>query len=487
MEARSAVVIRRLFDDPRLSIIQTSRRPFVRRVLRLAIRHHLPVRLVRGLTNPDSVHRDHAALPGQIRRRLSLPDAAPPAERLDLVEKALAAEVFPLAPRAMAPAAGGFAMLALAGKLAGARPGELATVLRGLPHNVTTAMDLELWRLASTIRQDAAATELLLSTPPAALAARWRDGSLPAGVRDGLAGFLARYGERAVAEIDLGLPRWSEDPRHVLGVIANYLRLDDDRAAPDAVFAAAADQAEQAVRSLVDRAGPVRRPLVRFALDRARRLAGIREMPKYLLIVALGRLRAQLALVGEALAAERRIASADDIFMLTMAEARAALAGTDLHDLVSARHHTYEREMRRRNVPRVLLSDGTEPEAAVAADVSEGALAGTPASAGTVTAVARVVLDPVGAHLEPGEILVAPSTDPGWTPLFLTAGGLVMEMGGANSHGAVVAREYGIPAVVGLPDATTRISTGDRITVDGATGTVTLAETPMPKPGRRSG
>ena len=97
---------------------------------------------------------------------------------------------------------------------------------------------------------------------------------------------------------------------------------------------------------------------------------------------------------------------------------------------------------------------------------------GTPASAGTVTAAARVILDPIGAHLEPGEILVAPSTDPGWTPLFLTAGGLVMEMGGANSHGAVVAREYGIPAVVGVPHATARIATGQRITVDGGRGTV---------------
>src|SRR5581483_3068587 len=130
------------------------------------------------------------------------------------------------------------------------------------------------------------------------------------------------------------------------------------------------------------------------------------------------RLRAQLALVGAALAAEGRIATADDIFMLTTAEARAALAGTDQHDLVAARRHAYEMELRRRRVPRVLLSDGTEPEAAHAADATAGALAGalvgTPASAGTVTGVARVVLDPVGAHLEPGEILVAPSTDPGW-------------------------------------------------------------------------
>jgi len=126
----------------------------------------------------------------------------------------------------------------------------------------------------------------------------------------------------------------------------------------------------------------------------------------------------------------------------------------------------------------VLLSDGTEPEAGAlaAAIAAHGALAGTAASAGTVTAAARVILDPVGATLEPGEILVAPSTDPGWTPLFLTAGGLVMEMGGSNSHGAVVAREYGIPAVVGVAGAPRRIRTGQRITVDGSAGVVSTAD-----------
>jgi pyruvate,water dikinase len=133
--------------------------------------------------------------------------------------------------------------------------------------------------------------------------------------------------------------------------------------------------------------------------------------------------------------------------------------------------------LRRRHVPRVLLSDGTEPEALArpAAELAPaGSLAGTPASAGQITGVARVIHDPVGARLEPGEILVTPSTDPGWTPLFLAAAGLVMEMGGPNSHGAVVAREYGIPAVVGVTDATDRISTGQRITVDGSAGTVSL-------------
>lgn len=127
-------------------------------------------------------------------------------------------------------------------------------------------------------------------------------------------------------------------------------------------------------------------------------------------------------------------------------------------------------------MPRILLSGGTEPTETpdLVQTADDGALRGTPASAGLVTARARVILDPTGAALEPGEVLVAPATDPGWTPLFLTAGGLVMEMGGSMSHGAVVAREYGIPAVVGVPDATDRITTGQHVTVDGSAGRITI-------------
>ncbi len=156
-----------------------------------------------------------------------------------------------------------------------------------------------------------------------------------------------------------------------------------------------------------------------------------------------------------------------------------------MQDLVAGRRESYQQELRRRRLPRVLLSDGTEPEnTGPAPTSSDGAMVGVAASPGVVTGRARVILDPTGARLEPGEILVAPSTDPGWTPLFLTAGGLVMEMGGANSHGAVVAREYGIPAVVGMPLATERISTGDLVTVNGTLGTVTVdpAGTEKPSP-----
>ncbi|GHO84111.1 PEP-utilizing enzyme [Dictyobacter formicarum] len=125
----------------------------------------------------------------------------------------------------------------------------------------------------------------------------------------------------------------------------------------------------------------------------------------------------------------------------------------------------------------VLLSDGTEP--LVQQESSQpppqgGTLRGVPASAGRVTARARVIFDPHTAPLAPGEILVAPSTDPGWTPLFLTAAGLVMEVGGVMAHGAIVAREYGIPAAVGVADATRRITTGSRVTLDGTTGVVLI-------------
>jgi len=127
--------------------------------------------------------------------------------------------------------------------------------------------------------------------------------------------------------------------------------------------------------------------------------------------------------------------------------------------------------------PRVMTGDG---EIVTAEHVDNGAppgaLVGSPASAGVVEGVARVVLDPAASVLERGEILVAPFTDPGWTPLFVNAAGLVMEVGGMMTHGSVVAREYGIPAVVCVPGATKRIRTGQRIRVHGDSGYVEVLD-----------
>jgi pyruvate,water dikinase len=213
---------------------------------------------------------------------------------------------------------------------------------------------------------------------------------------------------------------------------------------------------------------------VGFLLRRARALGGFREMPKFLAVLLFARVRALLLSAGADLVASGAIDVADDVFFLTFPELREAVAGGDVRGRVEERRTRYAEELRRRHVPRLLLSDGTEPS--LPTESTDGAvLRGTPASAGQVTGRARVILDPTGARLEAGDILVAPSTDPGWTPLFLSAAGLVMEMGGAMSHGAVVAREYGIPAVVGVPSASERIQEGEQITVDGSHGTVSRA------------
>jgi len=351
---------------------------------------------------------------------------------------------------------------------------ELRTVLRGLPFNPTTEMDLALWTLSRRVRADAVARAALAERSPEELSAAYRAGALPPLLQRELAAFLERYGHRAVAEIDLGLPRWSEDPAHLLGAIANYQRLADDALAPDAQFARGAREAESMVGTLAARVHGPERALVRALLRRVRALSGVREAPKFHAIRVFARGRAMLAPVGTELAATGRIDSPDDIWFLTLPELRRAVAGEDTREIVSGRRAEYRRERGRRHIPRILLSDGTDAEAAYISPAADGAIRGTPASPGVAQGTARVILSPVGARLEPGEVLVAPSTDPGWTPLFLTASALVMEMGGMMSHGAVVAREYGIPAVVGVPDATGRIATGARLTVDGSAGTVAL-------------
>lgn len=485
MEARSASIMRALFEDPRFAV--TSKTPFklLRHVGPIVLRFHLPETLLRALFRPDVALGKVEQLDGNLKATHEVPTNATPREKLDHAERILRTELFPILPNILPPVALGFAMMGLVRKLLGEQAswGELQTIIRGLPNNVTTEMDLALWRLSASIRDDPASAVAFTGGDPAALAESYRDGKLPVVAQSGLASFLRDYGHRAIAEIDLGMPRWSDDPTHIIGVLVNYLRLDDPRLAPDKQFEKAARDAEEQAAVLVARArskSPLHARIVKMALERTRMFAGLRELPKYHLVRGFAAVRAQVAEAGEALAEAGIIDDASDVFFLDFNDARHGLDGKDLHELVAQRREAYELELKRRHVPRVLLSDGTEPEAlpagllsgATGAPASDGMLLGTPASAGTVTAVARVIMDPVGAHLEPGEILVAPSTDPGWTPLFLTAGGLVMEMGGPNSHGAVVAREYGIPAIVGVPDATSRISTGQTITVDGAAGTV---------------
>jgi phosphohistidine swiveling domain-containing protein len=481
MEARTAPILRQLAADPRLSPVHTPAWRILRAVLPVLIQGRTPMRIVQALVRPGIARARAKRVAVEFRAAGRVSPSASAAERIDTVERVLFGGPPRMLP-AVPPAFGaGLISYALAGKLLGdlATDEERRVVLRGLAHNPTTEMNLWLWELAREVRGDPISARKLRETPPERLAREYHDAALPSRLQAGLSSFLRLYGHRGVAEIDLGLPRWSEDPTYIIEVLASYLRLDDPELAPDVQFRRAEREAGEMVAELTRRArnkGRLRGELAGFLLRRARDLSGLREMPKFCMILLFARARELLWEVGEDLAKAGRLERSEDVFFLSLPEARAALAGEDLRIVVRERRIDYERELERRRVPRILLSDGTTPtgEARDAPEEKDGLLRGTAASGGVVVGVARVVLDPSGAALEPGEILVAPSTDPGWTPLFLTAGGLVMEMGGAMSHGAVVAREYGIPAVVGVPDATERIVTGQRITVDGAAGTIAI-------------
>lgn len=492
MEARTKAVLTQLEDDARFAPEATGRAwPIVLTVL---ARTRAPLRLVHALLRPDAALRRVDAIERGVHRRWQIPATATPAERLDAVEDRLGTDTFLVMPGVFPYAAAGLLSLAVAQRLApdDLDPTTFAEVRRGLPHNVTTEMDLNLWRLAERVGADPSAATLLAALPVDEATQAYADGALPPVIQQGLAVFLQRYGHRAVAEIDLGMPRWRDDPAHLLGVLINYLQLDDPGVAPGRQFAAGAALAEDAVGRIVRATrrsgptGPLRAVAVERALRRARALIGLRERPKALWVYALAAARAELQRVGDAAVAAGTLAERDDVFFLDLVQARGALGGVDHRETVRRNREAYAAELRRRHIPRVLLSDGTEPETLIRTDTPDGALVGSPASVGVASGPARVVLDPVGAHLEPGEILIAPSTDPGWTPLFLTAAGLVMEMGGSMSHGAVVAREYGLPAVVGVPDATRHLVTGQWVTVDGAAGTVVITDgSPRSEPTER--
>jgi len=490
LEARSGTILQQLATDPRLlsspNLTRISRGAIVRRVLATLFRERIPLYVAQVLLCPNVALHRVLRLQEELQAQSQAASDASAEKRLEATEQLLLHNPASITCNVLFTALPAFLLTVLAGKLLGnlVKPDERQTVLRALPHNPTTEMDLAIWELAQRIRKDGTATHLFLETPLEQLVQDYSQGALPQVLQQGLREFLAVYGHRGVAEIDLGLPRWFENPEYILGVLTNYLQLDHPELAPDVLFRKGEQEAEAMLTELVQRAKKqswLRSKLVSFCLRRGRALSGLREAAKYYLVLLLAEARRLLMTVGKELSETGQLQSADDIFFIDIAEARQALAGTDFRKVVAERRASYEHEVSRRHVPRVLLSDGTTPDgeaqmSAIGADETEDTLKGIPASAGRVTAKAKVILNPVGAKLEPGEILVAPSTDPGWTPLFLTASGMVMEMGGPMSHGAVVAREYGIPAVVGVPDATKRIITGQLITIDGSSGTVMLEQ-----------
>ncbi|GIJ13201.1 PEP/pyruvate-binding domain-containing protein [Micromonospora andamanensis] len=467
---RAQAVVEHMLDDLRFAPKKAARRRPSAAALITAPK--AVAGILRALARPAAAR---ARVFGEIERlrKQQVADPSAAAELLDLVEEATHART--RLDRIVWPVVSGLLVsAALPPLLKGiASDDEIHTVLGGMPYNVTIEMDLALWQVAQRAMPY---RELLLRTPPGDLAAAHLTGELP---DIGLSTFLDSYGHRSAAEVDVGVPRWSENPTPVFTMLANYLRVTDPEQAPDRRFQHAAARAEAMLAQLTQRARReqlVRGRLTGFLLRRSRELSGLREAGKFAGLYALRDRRRRLLLIGAELEADGVLEHADDVMFLTLPELRTAVQhGHDLREVIAGRRSAYTRELRRRTVPVALLSDGTDVETLLPARASDGhTLTGTGAASGRATGRARVVRSLANASIEPGEILVAPTTDPGWTPLFLTAGGLVTETGAVMAHGPTVAREYGIPAVICVPGATERIRTGQLITVDGATGTVTI-------------
>ena len=287
---------------------------------------------------------------------------------------------------------------------------------------------------------------------------------------------------RGLGEIDIGRPRWREDPTDVMQTIQSFLQIKDESQAPDAIFHRGEQAAEAAIYELESTArktfaGRLKARIIRAAARRVRALAGLRESPKLYIIQMMGIIRQGLLESGEDLVSAGTLDRADDLFYLYLSELDTLAQGEaqDWKSLVAVRRSNYARELSRGLIPHLLLSDGRAFYEGSTPTEGEGShLRGSPVSPGAVEGVVRVVLDPHSAQLTPGEILVCPATDPAWTPLFLAANGLIMETGGMMTHGAIVAREYGIPAVVGVHQATTLLQTGQRIQLNGSSGEIFL-------------
>lgn len=357
------------------------------------------------------------------------------------------------------------------------------TLSRSAPRNVTSEMGLALLDVADVVRPHADVVAFLRDVGGDDFLDRDELAALAGGpeTRDAIRAYLERYGMRCVGEIDITRPRWSEHP----GALVPAILGDVERFAPGEAqrrFARGRHEAEQKRVEVLRRLraspdGERKAAEAERMIDRLRTFVGYREYPKYAMVSRYFVYKQAMLEEADRLVGAGVLGHREDIYELTFDE---------LHEVVRTQRADAELIARRRaefasyrslTAPRVLTSDGEAVAGSYRRDdLPAGALVGLAVSAGTVEGRARVVLDMDDAELEEGDILVTAYTDPSWSPLFVAVRGLVTEVGGLMTHGAVVAREYGLPAVVGVEHATDLIEDGRRIRVHGTDGYVELLD-----------
>ena len=289
--------------------------------------------------------------------------------------------------------------------------------------------------------------------------------------------FMSRYGSRGPSEIDIYKPRWYEDPLPVLRVIAEFLNSDEGR--HQTLHQSLVEGRRTAIQKLRRTAraglfGRLRMRIINRLYHAMTEVGGMREHHKFMIIRLLAVIKKILKSNATQLTVAKKLAQPDDIWFLTWSELFAIWddESVNWNTIVTQRRINLAR-FEKLMPPLIVTSDGEAPVVHYQIEgAPEGALLGYPVSPGVVEGIVHVIRDPQRETLAPQEILVAEFTDPGWTPLFINASGLILEVGGALTHGAVVAREYGIPAIVGVRNATKNLHTGQRVRIDGNRGIV---------------
>ena len=357
------------------------------------------------------------------------------------------------------------------------------TLTQSLPNNVTSEMGLALLDVADVIRPHPEVVDYLRAVQDDDFLDKLATLAGGREARDAIVAYLGNYGMRCVGEIDITRPRWSERPTTLVPMILSNI----ENFGPDAGerrFEQGRKEAQEKEQELLERLralpdGEHKAEETKRRIDLVRTFIGYREYPKYGMVSRYFVYKQALLHEAERLVQADVLREMEDIFFLTFQE---------LHHVVDTNHVDDELIRRRKNAftsyqaltpPRVLTSDGE----AIAGtyrrdDLPTGALVGLPVSAGTIEGRARVILDMAEADLEPGDILVTAYTDPSWTPLFVAITGLVTEVGGLMTHVAVIAREYGVPAVVGVERATQLIQDRQWIRVNGTDGYIEMTTAP---------
>jgi phosphoenolpyruvate synthase/pyruvate phosphate dikinase len=353
------------------------------------------------------------------------------------------------------------------------------TLTQSVPHNVTSEMGLALLDVADVIRPHPNVVAFLENVEDEGFLDELATLAGGTEARDAIRAFLDKYGMRCVGEIDITRPRWSERPTTLVPVILGNVK-NFESGAGERRFEQGRQEAWKKEQELLERLralpdGERKAEEAKRMIDRVRTFIGYREYPKYGLVSRYFVYKQALLEEAERLVQAHILSEKEDIFYLTFQELHDVARTNQVDDQLIRRRKDGFSSYQALTPPRVLTSDGEVFTGTYRRDdVPAGALVGLPVSAGTIEGRARVILDMAEADLEEGDILVTAYTDPSWTPVFVSIRGLVTEVGGLMTHGAVIAREYGLPAVVGVEHATQLIRDGQRIRVRGTEGYVEI-------------